>query len=264
MKLLQLTDLHFGTYPFQDEDKRTEAMVRRLIREQEPDMLIITGDIYWSLEEGSLEILSGVLDFFDSFNIPVAIVWGNHDSEGQYDRSAINDLIKKMEHHVSKIDCRTVEGRELYYYDVPSYRLYFLDSGDYDEEENYAYIYEKQIEDILAIDHPDREGLLFMHIPVDEYGKAKEEGLAVGNQDERVCSPKKNKGLFDALRKDSAVRHLFVGHDHDNDFSATYEGMNLNYGRVSGYNAYGKLPRGGRIIELNEEGLKSYILEDIS
>ncbi|MDY3118760.1 MAG: metallophosphoesterase [Peptoniphilus sp.] len=262
MKLMQLTDLHFGSYPFKGEDRRTASMVRHMVWEQKPDMLVLTGDLHWSLEEGSLSIVSGVLDFFDSLDTPVAIVWGNHDSENQYDRRTLNALVSRMKNHVAKAGRCVIEGRELYFYDAAPYRLYFLDSGDYDRDGNYAYIYEEQIQALLSLDDGEREGLLFMHIPVEEYNQAKKAGAAVGHQDEDVCSPKKNTGLFDTLRGKSAIHHIFVGHDHDNDFFADYEGMHLYYGRISGYNAYGELPRGVRVIELTEDGVESRVVEE--
>ena len=101
-----------------------------------------------------------------------------------------------------------------------------------------------------------------MHIPVVEFDDAKKAGLAVGNKDETVCAPVKNTGLVDALLKESTVRHIFVGHDHDNDFTANWRGMNLYYGRITGYNAYGDLPRGVRLIELTEAGVESRIVEE--
>lgn len=263
MRLLQLTDLHFGSFPFKGEDKRTEALVRNMVKALEPDLLVLTGDIHWSLESGSLTILSGVLDFFDSLRVPVAITWGNHDSESVYNRRVLKELVYHMKHHVEKRGLASVEGRELYYFDAGNYRLYFLDSGDYDEDHNYAYVYEEQIQDLIALDGgEEKEGLLFMHIPVVEFDHAKKAGLAVGNKDEAVCAPVKNTGLVDALLKESTIRHIFVGHDHNNDFTANWRGMNLYYGRITGYNAYGDLPRGARLIELTEAGVESRIVEE--
>ena len=101
-----------------------------------------------------------------------------------------------------------------------------------------------------------------MHIPVVEFDDAKKAGLAVGHKDEIVCAPVKNTGLVEALLNESTVRHIFVGHDHDNDFTADWQGMNLYYGRITGYNAYGDLPRGGRLIELTDTGVESRIVEE--
>ena len=48
------------------------------------------------------------------------------------------------------------------------------------------------------------------------------------------------------------VMGVFCGHDHDNDFIGMEYDIALGYGRVSGLDAYGKVDRGGRIIELYE------------
>jgi hypothetical protein len=41
---------------------------------------------------------------------------------------------------------------------------------------------------------------------------------------------------------------------------ARYRGLILGYGNVSGYNTYGDLPRGARVIELDGDQLTTSIL----
>jgi hypothetical protein len=48
------------------------------------------------------------------------------------------------------------------------------------------------------------------------------------------------------------VMGVFVGHDHDNDYAGLVKGICLAYGRATGFDAYGKLMRGARVIELIE------------
>jgi hypothetical protein len=47
------------------------------------------------------------------------------------------------------------------------------------------------------------------------------------------------------------VRAVFSGHDHKNDYCGHWDGIELVYGRVSGWSGYGDLQRGGRLIELD-------------
>lgn len=47
------------------------------------------------------------------------------------------------------------------------------------------------------------------------------------------------------------MRAVFSGHDHKNDYAGLWQDIELVYGRVSGWSAYGELPRGGRLIEVN-------------
>jgi len=99
--------------------------------------------------------------------------------------------------------------------------------------------------------------LAFFHIPVPEYDEVWEAGLATGTKEERVECPKINTGLFGAMVQMGDVMGTFVGHDHDNDYCGTLHGIRLCYGRVTGYNCYGKLQRGARVIQLTE-GLRDF------
>ncbi|MDD7363571.1 MAG: metallophosphoesterase [Peptoniphilus sp.] len=265
MKILQLTDVHFASYPFEGKDKKTEALIRKLIDSNRPEMIAVTGDLVWGVERESLGIVEGVLDFLDSFGIPVAIIWGNHDSEKDFGRRELFHLIDRMANHVKKENRVLIGEREIYTVDIDEEnRLILLDSGDYDElgVGHYAFIYPEQIEAVRERAPKDgRACHLFMHIPVAEYDLAKKEGLATGNQDEEVCSPVLNTGLYGHLKYGSNVQNIFCGHDHDNDFSANYHGIGLHYGRVTGYNSYGSLARGGRIIDIDGLNVESYIVE---
>ena len=52
------------------------------------------------------------------------------------------------------------------------------------------------------------------------------------------------------------VMGAFNGHDHDNDYIGIFKGIALGYGRVSGWDAYGDMERGARIIRLYEGQFK--------
>lgn len=265
MKILQLTDIHFSTYPFEGDDRETASLIEGLVEDHAPEMLVITGDLVYSLHRYKLDVVKGVLDFLDAFSIPIAIVWGNHDSETDYGRRDLDALVEKMENHVKKENRVLVEDRELYTVDIDEEnRLLLLDSGDYDEWGigHYAFIYPEQIQKVIEYaPSGGKKGHLFMHIPVEEYDLAKKEGFAVGNQAEEVCAPTLNTGLYGHLKCGSEVKNIFCGHDHDNDFYAPYHGIGLYYGRVTGCNAYGSLPRGGRMIVIDGSHFESYLVE---
>jgi hypothetical protein len=73
-------------------------------------------------------------------------------------------------------------------------------------------------------------------------------------------------GLFDAFRENGRVLACFVGHDHINDYEGTLDGVDLCYGRGSGYDCYGRegYRKGARLITLREEvrGYTSHIRLD--
>ncbi len=53
---------------------------------------------------------------------------------------------------------------------------------------------------------------------------------------------------------------VFVGHDHNNEFSFYKENILLAYGRSSGYNAYGTYEKGARIIIYDGSNLNTYLV----
>ncbi len=64
-----------------DLESKLFGTIRRLVQETNPDMIIITGDIVYGEFDDSGEILKKFIAFMDSFNIPWAPVFGNHDNE---------------------------------------------------------------------------------------------------------------------------------------------------------------------------------------
>ena len=52
-----------------------------------------------------------------------------------------------------------------------------------------------------------------------------------------------NTGAFAAFEKMGNIRLIGYGHDHDNDFNTTYFGIDMYYGRKTGYGSYGP-PKG--------------------
>ena len=45
--------------------------------------------------------------------------------------------------------------------------------------------------------------------------------------------------MFGALKEDKTVDWVTVGHDHNNDYYGNIDGINLAYGRKTGYGCYG-------------------------
>ncbi|MBQ2790289.1 MAG: hypothetical protein IJE97_11695, partial [Thermoguttaceae bacterium] len=101
----------------------------------------------------------------------------------------------------------------------------------------------------------------FFHIPTPEFWelhdkegetyKAKE-GV-IGIRGENPASPRVNSGLVAAAIQRGDLEALFVGHEHNNDYIGEYKGVVLAYGRKTGVETYGDLPRGGRVIDFAED-----------
>jgi hypothetical protein len=61
-----------------------------------------------------------------------------------------------------------------------------------------------------------------------------------------------NTGLFAALKEQRTVEWVSAGHDHNNDYYGKYQGINLAYGRKTGFGSYGpaNITNGARVFEV--------------
>ena len=117
---------------------------------------------------------------------------------------------------------------------------------------------------------------LFQHIPVPEIyellkevpkgtdGAVKKDGkyyvlntdIASGHLDEGPCPAKVNGGEFDAWKQQGDIKAAFFGHDHNNDFCGTYDGIDMVHTSGVGFYIYGNGPlHGSRVIDIDENTL---------
>ncbi len=115
---------------------------------------------------------------------------------------------------------------------------------------------------------------MFFHIPIQEAKEAYDEyhdngfkdtdnvkylfGKA-GEKDAVVYCSTKNYGLFDACEEMGSTQAMFYGHDHLNNFSMLYKGIQLTYGYSVDYLAYSGIAkfgaqRGCTIINVHQNG----------
>ncbi|MDQ6422308.1 metallophosphoesterase family protein [Paenibacillus sp. LHD-117] len=269
--IVQFTDMHIGDDKEEDRERdgRTAALVKRIIASEKPDLVVLTGDMIWS---------HGVPDPKASFRraiapvvasqVPWAAVFGNHDAEAGVSREELLAIQQENESCLSVAGPADLSGIGNYVLTVKSgdeaknaAALYFFDSGinapesigGYDWiKPDQVYWYTRQSVRLAELAGHSLPSLAFFHIPVPEYEEAWRGERVEGVKEENVESPKINSGLFAAMVQMGDVMGAFVGHDHDNDYCGTLHGIRLCYGRVSGYNCYGKLRRGARVIRLTE------------
>lgn len=181
----------------------------------------------------------------------------------------------------------------------PVFNLWFIDSGSslHDEDGNwlgYDYVREDQIEwyentaaALKALNGGEViPSILFQHIIVNEVYEAMYPSIpftiADYNYDnttyipvpsfskhtgvvlEPPCPPYINGGQFDSLVETGDVIATFHGHDHTNDFTLTYEGIDITTVPTVGCHSYSSdLSRGFGLITLNEDDLTTYDYETI-
>jgi hypothetical protein len=289
--ILQFTDLHYGECYFKDEF--SQHLQEKLINHVKPDLVVITGDA-----------VSGYAwDKSDTFyqncwkkwtnpmlktKVKYAYTLGNHDDQANLSRQQILDLENTNPFSITS-QSRKITGITNYIIPITSSKdsnipisiLWFFDTNDEGclGHSGWGCINPDQIEWYESIskgiiNQAGRkvEGLGFFHIPLPEYIDLWNKGETYGARHEGVCSPDVNTGFFDKVLEVGNIRGMFCGHDHSNDFGGSWKGVELVYGRKTGYGGYGPsgLQRGGRIINLKEkeDGTFSYshriIQEDLT
>ncbi|MGP6140347.1 metallophosphoesterase family protein [Jeotgalibaca sp. A127] len=269
-RIVQFTDTHIGNRPYNAEDLETFSLVKDALAYFDADLIMHTGDVIWSegVKDADL-IFEELMGYFNTSDIPMALTFGNHDSEEIITRSDLRRLFEKnVSNRADKKDVFVHDDRESYTLQILAHDsdevvqvVYVLDSGadapvpigiyDWNQPE--------QVEWFRKTSAKYRKGngvkrnLVFQHIPVPEYWQAATNILAGFNNEtnEAISAPHLNTGLFTNMLLDGETWGMFVGHDHENNFDGLHYGIHLVYGNVSGFNTYGEMERGVRVIELD-------------
>lgn len=261
--ICQLTDLHFGSVPFNEKDNRTLSDLTRFFDAYHTyDLVIITGDLMWGKQTTDLQQTLGPLyDLLNQYEFPVAVTYGNHDTESHFSMSDLRAFEQLIKHPAVKSNSAVINDRECYCLQLKDHVIYVWDSGAYshwggsDSEDMYAAIEPEQVQWFLkAASSRSKEDVDvgFLHIPLPEYRQAINDKFD-GIKGEPICAPFANSGLFYALRRQENVKAVFAGHDHYNNFNSSFHGIGLNYGNVTGYNCESNLPRGVKEITISDE-----------
>lgn len=272
-KLLATTDMHT------DEDyslnNKTLQMFINQIRDEKPDLVILTGDCIQSKYQ-QFEAIH-FAQMMEKLGVYWVYVFGNHEAreEKEFHKYLLMKSLSDAPHCLSKFGDPNLFGYGNFIVNIMNSEtelkqsLVFMDSGrdiipEYmsrdgvpaEMEKGYDYIKPDQIkwytEEMTALkeNYGKCPNLLYMHIPIKEYeevfalnedgkfiptGKAE---ILYGRMNESVGSSPFNSGLFEAMKKNEALG-IFCGHDHVNDWAAKYEGIWLVYNQFGSYNAYG-------------------------
>lgn len=267
LNILQLTDLHL-TYGIDANDRKTLDGIRSLVEDADYDLIVITGDLMMSVTAPSL--FGRLVRFMESLETPWTFVFGNHETD--YDKyTAFLDQLTDCEYLYFKVGPQLDQGgvgnfRIVFEKDgVPFYTLYLMDSHTEREtytevEGEYGYVHASQVAWATAhLETDTTDSIFYMHIPLRQFIDPETYTGTFG--EDKVYPQGIDTGLFDALVAEGKTKAVFVGHDHLNNFEFTLDGILLAYGQITGYNAYGDLPRGGRVAHIDKDGiLTSYIV----
>ena len=139
-----------------------------------------------------------------------------------------------------------------------------IESGGYDHfHDNQIEWYENTIKSIAKEVNGDASkvvpSLAFFHVPMQEYtaGYDAAKGTADriwGYRFEKEGSPAVDDQMFETMLELGSTKGVFVGHDHMNNYSVNYKGIRLTYGLSCDHNIYVVPFRGGKLINIKEDG----------
>ncbi|RWA07178.1 hypothetical protein EKO27_g7927 [Xylaria grammica] len=251
-KIMQLADLHLSTGTGQcrdavpneyeggpcEADPRTLDFVSRLLEEEKPDLVVLTGDqVNGDTAPDAQTAIFKYAHLLIKHKVPYVSIFGNHDDEGSSPRDAQMAIIEQLPYSLSRAGPDDIDGVGNYYVEVlaqgsskhSALTLYLLDTHSYSPDERhysgYDWIKPNQIEwfkqtaQSLKKTHKEythiHMDLAFIHIPLPEYAIA--ENRFVGEYREGVTAPLYNTHFRDALVEEGVVL-VSCGHDHANDY----------------------------------------------
>ncbi len=286
-KILQITDVHI----LNDEKKDAKAYktISALVETASPDLIVVTGDV--TSEKENFTAFKSFGGFMESFCIPWAFVFGNHegldipyeDGEGPdgvtiADKQQLSDYLESLPYCVYERGDASVDGMGNYTRTIPDENgkplmtLFFLDSHSYDaENDGYDHFHDNQIDwyaDTVRRIAEETNGdetkvvpsLAFFHVPMQEFMTAYE---AAKGTDARVWgwkfpgedgTPAVDDRMFETMVELGSTKGVFVGHDHMNNFTVDYRGIRLSYGLSCDHNIYVVPFRGGQLIHVKRDG----------
>ena len=284
-KILVLSDIQLNdTIDFFGLKGTAYDTMEKLITEQKPDMILFMGDTIWSTYAKVSTIQ--FVKFIDKFKIPWAAIFGNHESETNVDLNWIADKFMKSEYCIMKKGPNNIGGVGNYVVNITENdkvveSLIMVDSHSsrkmYPElgEGGYDFIYDSQInwykwivEGLKAENGGENvDSMLFIHIPLCEYKNAVEQYGVKGKDDvykvpkeygfgenrEGIGCAKVNSGMFDVIKDLESTKYVFAAHDHINNSSINYEGIQLTYTLKTGDRCYANEDmNGGTLITIGD------------
>lgn len=307
-----LTDSNVATFAYK--------LIRELIEETKPDLILLLGDQGY----GEIAPINAISSIVDSYNIPWAYVFGNHDQGcnelsikeqvglyasypnciakyGPEEITGSNTGVPRAGNYIINI----VERDEESFHIVRS--LFMLNSGsEYVEEipseqrlnnSYYEHLSEKQLEFYKWGLESSRKysngkyskSTVIEHMPITAYAFALAEAFITdysayemskicgiangylvretyngvcwkeGYKDsfgacyEVICCSPVEDGIFDVLLEYGSTDTMFVGHDHNNNFSINYKGIRLTFSLKTGYGCYyNRQLLGGTVFSFND------------
>lgn len=245
------------------QNKKCYLEMDALVKKTQPDLIVLLGDNLSAM--ASRFSIGNFIKHIDSYQIPWAPVFGNHDSElPTNSKNWQADQYMKSEYCLMQKGPSNLYGCGNYAVNLvennaPVYTLFLFDNGQYLQYENgenkeiymgYEQIawYEWNVRGIAQAAGRTVPSMAFSHFAQPEFQEAVT-AYGVKNEDGSYTIPPEygfgkcaylpgaapvNSGFFNKCKELGSTNYLFCGHDHENNASITYEGITMTYGLKTG------------------------------
>ena len=292
--VLNLTDIHWDIVAWTPGNQEYEIVtktIHELISRTHPDLISISGDLSWGM---AAESYVAVADLIDSFGIPWAPVWGNHDFEKpDVTQAAVCEFAKRplclfeagdpalgSGNYTIAIqeNGRTVAGLIM----ADSHRgATFIDEAGV-EQGTWGRLYPNQLDWIREQGNTlNADAALIQHIPIFGYIEAfnasfranldpkavtmeeSEAGIcwnpgyegSVGIQHEGICCYPQDEGALEACQA-AGISAIIVGHDHLNNWIVRHKGIRFVFSLKTGPGCYwDPALNGGTVLKITSDGI---------
>lgn len=268
----------------------TKNYIRDTLNKIQPDLVVLTGDniygTYCETKETVEKAIGEYMQIFEEACVPVAAVFGNHDSDKNSNISKAFQMTVYEKYTCFVGKAGFVADNRVGNYNLPIkssvgsdyvFNLWFFDSGEYNDENKrggYACVHRNQIEwyERTCEELRSKNGgknipsISFQHIVVPEIFDALAkngnkwslpEG-ATGVLGETPCPPKYNNGQFAAFSRQGDVLATVSGHDHTNTYIIKHDGIYLINTPGIGTYSYYSSDFGSRVFVLNENDPRNF------
>ena len=287
IKMLQLTDMQvidgsqrrtpdrirideINAWTDKNFDVQLGNHIRSVVTQTNPDIIFITGDMVYGSFDDSGRAFKWFVSLMDSFGIPWAPVFGNHDNESEMGVKWQCDLLESTENCLFKRG--NVSGNGNYTVGVAidgvlKRVMYMTDSNGCADCSNPEVIknqgiYPDQLERIRVSSAAIRlqngegvRGMMAFHIPTKEFALASKEkgyednapkytlGVTVAQKDGDFGSKYETEHSIDcgdmvAFFKETGIDSVFAGHYHTNNTRILHNGILYVYGLKTGQYDY--------------------------
>ena len=224
LKILHIADPHLAN------DKHFDSSIWVIAEAcdiEKPDLVVLSGDNTKPYDDPdeTKKIINSLMNIFESRSIPVAVTFGNHDSEaGPMSRKDIMEYYKTFSCTITADDSEAFKNCATFNIPVLAsdnngvkFNVWVFDSGDYDEDEprHYDRVRSEQIEwyKSTAAKLQNENGgekinsVVFQHIIVPE--------------------------IYDVLKKVDSKQPYAIEHIYNEDEYYAFDPENVNYGTLN-------------------------------